>query len=140
MLIFKKIIFKVFGKTRIFIIILGWFLVITGLFMFFKPEKAKKTLTRQGFRIARFYITALVIFLIMFLISFGTENRGALPVIIMIAGIIILIKAYLLLKKKTLVKINTWAEKLPVKVLKIYAIVQTAVGIAMLIFQRRIWY
>lgn len=138
--VFRKIIFKVFGETRIFIIIFGWFLVITGLFMFFKTERAKKALVFRGFRIARFYITALLIFLIMFLISFGTENNGALPAIIMIAGIIILIKVYFLLKKKALIKITSWVEKLPVKILKIYAVIQTVVGVAMLILHRRIWY
>jgi hypothetical protein len=58
-----KLINKVFGKTQVFIIILGWFLLATGLIMLWRPEWARRKLSGMGFGILKGYLLLLMIFL-----------------------------------------------------------------------------
>lgn len=135
-----KILNKLFGRTRIFILILGWFLLLTGIWMLFWPQKAKKSLAGQGFGIFKGYLLMLALFAGMLLLSLSTKVSGVLSLFILIAGLFFLIRAYFLLKKKAAQKITSWVEKVPIKYLKIYAAIQTIIGALMLIFHRRIWY
>lgn len=136
----NKLINKLFGKTWIFIFILAWFLIITGIWMLVKPEKAKKALASQGFGIVKAYLFMLALFIFTLLVSLSNKLSGMTALLVLIAGIVLLIKAYRKLKKKAAQKINAFAEKVTVKYLKVYAVVQTAVGIGMLVVHRRIWF
>jgi len=138
--LFNKIFNKLFGKAEIFIIILGWFLLITGIWMLWRPEKARKSLAGQGFGQAKFYLLLLSLFLGMLLFSFGMKTNGILAKIVMIVGLVALARAYFLFKKKAAQKISAWVEKVPIKFLKIYAVIQTIIGAAMLLLKKRIWY
>jgi hypothetical protein len=51
-----------------------------------------------------------------------------------------LIKGYLFLKKKISNKIQQWMQKVPIPYLRGYAVIQTAIGMAMLILQKRIYF
>ncbi|MCX5702592.1 MAG: hypothetical protein NTW64_06450 [Candidatus Omnitrophica bacterium] len=135
-----KILNKLFGRTRIFILILGWFLLITGIWMLLQPEKAKKSLAGQGFGIFKGYLLLLALFAGMLLLSLSTKVSGVLSLLILVAGFFILIRAYFLLKKRAAHKISSWVEKVPIKYLKIYAAIQTIIGALMLLLHRRIWY
>jgi len=135
-----KVINKLFGRTRIFIIILGWFLLLTGIWMLLRPEKAKVSLAGQGFGIVKGYLLMLTLFVGMFLVSLSSKMSGVLSLLILIAGILLLVRAYFLLKKKAAHKITAWIQKVPIKYLKIYATIQTLIGALILILHRRIWY
>ena len=136
----NKMINKLFGKTHIFIILLGWFLIITGILMFWKPEKARKSLAGRGFGLVKGYIFILAIFLGSLLISAANKFNGLLALVILICGIIFLIKGYLFLKKKISNKIQLWMQKVPLSYLRGYAVIQTAIGVAMLVFRKRIYF
>jgi hypothetical protein len=136
----NKTINKLFGKTHIFIILLGWFLIITGILMFWKPEKARQSLAGQGFGLVKGYIFILAMFLGSLLIAAANKLSGLLALVIMICGIILLIKGYLFLKKKISNKIQRWMQKVPITYLRFYAVIQTAIGLAMLVFQKRIYF
>lgn len=136
----NKMINGLFGKTHIFIILLGWFLIITGILMFWKPEKARLSLAGQGFGLVKGYIFILAMFLGSLLVSAANKLNGLLALVILISGIIFLIKGYLLLKKKISHKIQLWMQKVPIPFLRGYAVIQTAVGLAMLVFQKRIYF
>lgn len=138
--LFMKIIYKLFGRTRLLLILLGWFLIITGLLMYFRPKWARSKLTGHGFGILKGYMLIMALFAASFLLSFGSNVEGAFSKIVMIVGIIALIKAYFLLKKKLFKKVSSWTERLSEKALKNYAVVQVIIGVLMLIFQRRFFF
>jgi uncharacterized protein YjeT (DUF2065 family) len=137
--IVRVYIFKVFniilGKTKIFIVILGWFFVITGLFMLFWPERARRKLIGIGFSQAKGVILLVSIYLLSLLLSLG----GKIGAILTLAGVIALAFTYLLLKKKAYNKIKEWLTNVPVKLLKIFSYVQIVVGVLMLTILNRVW-
>jgi hypothetical protein len=108
--------------------------------MLWKPLRAKKSLSGQAFGIVKGYLLILALFLGSLLVSLTNKISGLLALIILIVGIVALVKAYYRFKKKAAVKITGWVEKVPIKQLKIYAIIQIFIGILILILHRRIWY
>lgn len=138
--LFMKVMYKVFGRTIIFIILLGWFLVITGIWMLTRPEAARKSMITRGFGQAKWAILILVFLLGSFLISVASRIEGDIPTVIAVAGIILLVRGYFVLRKKAFTSISTWAETVPLFYLKIYAAVQIVIGAFMLLLQRRLVY
>jgi len=135
-----KILNKLFGRTRVFILILGWFLLITGIWMLLQPEKAKKSLAGQGFSIFKSYLLLMALFAGTALLSLSTKLSGIPSFLVLIIGLFLLVRAYFLLKKRAENKIINWIEKVPVKYFKVYAAFQTIVGALILLLHRRIWY
>lgn len=133
---FLKLINLLFGKTRIFIIILAWFLIITGALFLAQPERARKKIVGYGFGFLKWPLLSLVVYAGMFLVSLGFKKSG---ILIASLGIIFIIWAYFFLKKKTYKKLEEQFAKIPIKFLKIFAVIQITVGALMLILQRRIW-
>ncbi|HOX54584.1 MAG: hypothetical protein PHI86_01110 [Candidatus Omnitrophica bacterium] len=133
--VFKLLNF-ILGKSKIFIVILGWFLVISGVLMLIWPERARRKLIGMGFGQVKWILLIIAFYLVSLLSSFSS-NIG--PNIFLI-GLIAIIVAYFLLKKKTAVKIQEQFAKIPVKALKLFAIVQIVIGAFMLIFLVRIWF
>lgn len=129
----------VIGRTKFFIIILGWFLVITGILFLLRPEKARKKLLGQGFGFIKWPLRIALIYLILMLLSFafGASNQGLQ--IASLCGIVFAVWAFVFLKKKAYEKLSGYFAKIPMPYLKAYACLQIAVGVLMLIFQRRIW-
>ena len=48
--LFVRVLSLLFGKTWIFITILGWFLILTGILLILRPERARRKLMRMTFR------------------------------------------------------------------------------------------
>lgn len=132
---------KVFGKTHIFIVILGWFLIITGLLMLWQPETARRSMANKGFSIIKAYVLVLVMFAAAWFVSEMNKRSGLLALVALIAGIVILVRGVLFFQKAAAERINAWAGKVPLKYLRLYAAVQVAVGIVMhMLRQRMIFY
>jgi hypothetical protein len=136
--LFVKIIYTLFGRTRIFVILLGWFLVITGVWMLARPEAARKSMISRGFGQAKWIILILVFFLGSLLLSIASRIGGDIPAVIAVAGIIMLAVGYFRLRKKSFLVISSWVQKVPLAYLKMYAVIQIVIGALMLLLQRRI--
>jgi predicted membrane channel-forming protein YqfA (hemolysin III family) len=136
----NKMINKLFGKTHIFVILLAWFLIITGIFMLWKPEKARKSLAGRGFGLIKGYLFIIAVFLGALLVGAANKLNGLLALAILVLGIVLLIKGYLFLKKKISNKIREWLEKVAITYLRGYAIIQIVIGIAMLALRERIFF
>jgi len=136
----RRLLFKLFnlilGKTTIFVVILGWFLVISGAIMFIWPERARSKLVRMGFRQVKWILLIGALYLVSLLSSIS-DNFGP---VIFIVGIIAIIVAYLFLKKKTFSKIQEQFAKIPIKALKVFAVIQIILGFFMIFFLKRIWF
>jgi hypothetical protein len=108
--------------------------------MLWKPLKAKIILARQGFGIVKGYLLILTLFLGSLLISLSNKISAVSALIILIVGIAALVKLYYRFKKKAAFKIAGWIEKVSIKYLKIYAVIQIFIGVLMLTLHRKIWY
>jgi hypothetical protein len=141
--LFKRTLFKLLnfllGKTKIFIVVLGWFLVITGSLFLIQPEKARKKLVGIGFGFLKWYLLIIVLYLGMMLISFSAKTDIINTQVSITAAVFTLIAAYFLLKKKTYNILTEQFAKIPIRFLKIFAGIQIAVGALMLILEKRIW-
>ena len=132
--LFLKVINFLFGKTHIFITILGWFLIASGAIMSLSPEKARNKLVGIGFGQIKGIILVIAVFLASLLLSLGNKI-GNIFALLGIAGVIFL---YFILKKKAHEKIKVHFAKIPVKFLRVFACVQIVIGALMLILSKRI--
>lgn len=130
-----KIVNFIFGKTKLFIFILGWFLLIAGVFMLVWPERARNKLVGIGFGQVKWLLIIAIVYLASLLLSLG----GKIGLLLTLAGAIGMIYLYYHLKKKTYNKIKEWFSRIPLKLLKFFAFIQITIGAVMLILQRRIW-
>jgi len=136
---FFKLVNFLFGKSKIFIIILGWFLVITGAIFLLNPQKARNKLLGHGLGFLKGPLLFITIYLVMLLISLGWNTQATVLKILSLLGAIIIVKLYFSLKKKTYQKLAEKFALIPMPVLKSFAYIQIVVGGLMLILQRRIW-
>jgi hypothetical protein len=128
---------RVFGDTRFFMMVLSWFLIITGALMLWRPEGAAKSLAGRGFFIIKGYILALFLFSGALLISVTSKMSGILALIILIAGIVFLFKGFFYFQKTAADKLNEWIAKIPPKYLKIFAAIQLITGIGIQVIRGR---
>jgi hypothetical protein len=126
------------GHSVFFIVILGWFFVITGLIFLAQPEKARKKLIGQGAGTIKWALRIAVIYLALLALSLGGKV-GGLAGSISLAAVVLLIWAYFYLIKRSTDVLTQKFALIPVPALKIYAVVQIAVGILMIMLHKRIW-
>jgi uncharacterized protein YjeT (DUF2065 family) len=138
--LFLKLLNFLLGKTVFFITILAWFLIITGALFLWRPERARRKLTGMGFGPAKWILLIAIIYVAGILIALSGKLSGILALILLITVIIGSIKVYFLLKKKLYKKFVEWFAKVPIKHLKIFAVIQIAIGCLMLILRSRIWF
>jgi hypothetical protein len=140
----RNLFFRLFdlllGKTAFFVVLLGWFLVITGILFLVQPQRARQKLLGMGFGQVKFYLLLLAVFLGTALFSFGFNRPGIFPKIGALLGIAALVRGYFILKKKVLSRITEWFSRIPLKTLKVFAGIQIAIGACMLLFLRRIFW
>jgi hypothetical protein len=135
--LFKKLANFLFGKLKIFNIILGWFLIITGIILFLKPEKARNKMLGQGFGIIKGFMVVMAIYLVVLLISLSGKTAGALSILCLLAAAAIIV-AFFRLKKKAFQALQEKFKKIPVNILRIYAVIQIIIGVLMVVLKRRI--
>jgi len=138
--LFMKLLNFLFGKTGIFITILAWFLITTGVWFLFRPERARRKLVGMGFGPVKWILLIVCIYLVTILLSLSEKLSGNLALVLVIVIIISAVRFYFILKKKLYNKLAAWFSKIPMKHLKILAIIQIAVGCIMLALKRRIWF
>ncbi len=128
-----------FGKTTIFIIIFGWYLVITGLFFLIKPGKARAKLVSSGFGIVKLNILLICFFLWGVLIKLSQTLSGAVQTLVSLGGLVGLFIFFFWARSATKKKLIALAGRLTENTLKIFAWSQVVVGGLMVYFQRRLW-
>jgi uncharacterized protein YjeT (DUF2065 family) len=81
-----------------------------------------------------------VIYIVGILTGLAGKLSGILAIVLMLVIIFGSIKAYLVFKKKLYNKFVEWFAKVPIKHLKIFAMIQIVIGCLVLILKRRIWF
>ncbi|MFA6282396.1 MAG: hypothetical protein WCY05_07870 [Candidatus Omnitrophota bacterium] len=133
----NKITNFLFGKMQIFAVILGWILIVSGIIFLLKPEKARNRMLSQGFGMIKGLMVLIAIYLGFFLISLAGKARGILSAIILFI-LLAVIMAFFKLKKKTFLKLKEQFKKIPVNILRIYALMQIIIGIIMVLLKHRV--
>jgi len=129
----------IFGKTTIFVVILGWYLAITGLLFLVRPEKARLKLVRSGFGIMKLNILLICFFLWGVLAKFSQTLSGAMQTIVFLGGLLGLLVLFFWARAATKKKLTALVNQLSIKALKRFAWGQVVVGGLMVYFQHRLW-
>jgi hypothetical protein len=127
------------GHSVFFIVIFGWFLVITGFVFLAQPEKARKKLILQGAGFIKGLLTVALIYLALLSFSIGGKVGTGLAGSISLAAVVLLVWAYFYLIKRSREFLTQKLALVPVSALKMYAVVQIVVGILMATLHKRIW-
>jgi ATP/ADP translocase len=119
-------------KSRMFSGVLGSFLIFFGALFFLYPESLRRHLRRKTTWKLRRYFFAIALTLGVLLISAGWRYEGLLPKVVVFVGIVALFKAVLFLNSKATEHVTAWVLERPVLHLRILAVLQIALGSAML--------
>lgn len=122
---------------KIFIVVLGWILIVSGGIFLLKPEKARSKLLGQGFKIIKSLLVLAAVYLIMLSISLAGK-AGGIFIILSLIGALAVIVGFFQLKKKTYEKLQEQFKKIPVLFLRIYAAIQIIIGILMVVLKQKV--
>lgn len=126
-----------FGRFKFFIVILGWILIISGIIFLLNPEKARNKLLKRGFKIIKGFLLLLAIYLIIASFSLAGKVSGISTILSLVLAIAIIV-AFFKLKKKTYLHLQEQFIKIPIRFLKVYAVIQIIIGILMIVLKHRI--
>ena len=119
-----------------FIRILGWLWVITGVLFLLRPQWLKKRLQKKNMRLVRKYLFFIAVALGILLISVSWKIPGLLSKVIMIIGIAGIIKGFFFLKAKAADKtIQTLASR-PLALFRVLALAYIVVGLMVLLLHK----
>jgi hypothetical protein len=127
------------GKAAFFIVILGWFFVIMGLIFLIRPEQARASLVKRGLGTIKWGLSFALFYVALLALSLIGRIGGGLSAFLSIGVIIALVWLYFYLTGKSLKVLREKIALVPVKGLRVYAVIQIVVGILMITLQRRIW-
>jgi hypothetical protein len=128
------------GKTGIFVVLLGLFLVITGAIFLAQPGRARNKLLGMGFGQVKFILLCVCMFLGTAVLSFAFSHPGLLLKLFAFLAIAALVRGYFILKKKVFTRAIDWVSRIPLHALKVFSVFQIVIGIGMLVFSRRIFW
>jgi uncharacterized membrane protein YuzA (DUF378 family) len=134
-----KLVNFIFGKTTIFVVIIGWYLVITGLLFLIKPDKARAKLVSSGFGIVKLNILLICFFLWGVLAKLSGALSGTVQTIMFFGGLAGLLILFFWVRAAAKKRLTALANRLPIKVLTWFAWAQVVVGGLMVYLQRRLW-
>jgi hypothetical protein len=134
-----KLVNFIFGKTTIFVVIIGWYLVITGLLFLVKPDKGRAKLVSSGFGIVKLNILLICFFLWGVLAKLSQALSGTVQTLVFFGGLVGLIILFFWARAAAKKKLTALAERIPIKVFTWFAWGQVVVGGLMVYLQRRLW-
>jgi len=134
-----KLVNFIFGKTTIFIILIGWYLIITGLLFLAKPDKARARLAGSGFGIVKLNILLICFFLWGVIAKVSQKLSGGIQTLVFFGGLFALIVFFFWSRRAAKKKLIALAGQLPLKVLIWFSWAQVVVGVLMVYLQRRLW-
>lgn len=135
--VYSKVINLLFGKTQIFVVIVGWFLVVTGALMLLRPEWARSKMKRQGVAVIKGYLLLALFFVVSLVFSLAGKSRRAWVWTLAIAAAVFLVWMFIAVMKKISARMSALAASATVQALRYYAIVQIVIGAVMLLLRKR---
>jgi len=115
-----------------FLAILAWFWIVTGLLFLINPGFLRRRLQKKSYKIVRRYLFIMLIFFAMLLIAAGAKTEGGLSKFIIIIGVILLIKGFFIIKAKAADRMIDFFMKQPIIAFRIWSGVQLIAGFLIL--------
>jgi len=112
--------------------ILGIIWIILGVLWLVKPRMLKDRLKKKMSRKMRRVVYGFIIIFAFLLIGSVIKAHGVTPKIIGIIGMVLAIKAILLITSKTSEKIFDWLTERSLKFFRIWALLILAVGVLLM--------
>lgn len=109
--------------------IVGALWILGGLYFLWRPKAMLRKLQKKGVRYAKGALLGMGLVLGGSLVSFGFSHEGVLPKLLLVAGVIGIIRAFLMLKGSITVRIVATTLALPPWVLRVGAVVYIGVGV-----------
>jgi hypothetical protein len=134
-----KLVNFIFGKTTIFVVIVGWYLLITGLLFLVKPERGRAKLVGSGFGIVKLNILLICFFLWGVLAKLSQSLSGMVQTIVFLGGLAGLLLLFFRARAAAKNRLTALGNRLSPQALKGFAWGQVVVGGLMVYFQRRLW-
>lgn len=128
-----------FGKSTIFIVIFGWYLVITGLLFLVRPKNARSKIFSTGFGIVKFNLLIVAFFIWGILVKWSQKFSGTAQTSAFWIGLVGLIILFLWVRSFAKKKLSALVERISPKVLIVFAWAQVVIGAFMVYLQRRLW-
>lgn len=135
--VYSKVINLLFGKTQIFVVIVGWFLVVTGALMLLRPEWARSKMKRQGVAVIKGYLLLALFFVVSVVFSLAGKSGRAWVWTLAIAAAVFLVWMFIAAMKKIKARMSALAASATVQALRYYALVQIVIGAVMLLLRKR---
>ena len=129
----------IFGKTTIFVVIVGWYLIITGLLFLVRPNKARARLARSGFAVVQLNIILICFFLWGILSKLSQALSGNAQAIVFWGGLAGLFILFFRARAAARKKLAALTGQLPLKVLMWFACGQVVMGGLIVYLQHRLW-
>lgn len=130
----------IFGRTSLFIVLLGWFLIITGALFLSNPERARNKIVGMGYGQVKGWLFFFFLCSAGFVVSLALQYAGPLGLGVAFLGCGLLVYWYLRLRKKAFMALTSWLTKVPVRSIIRFAYFQIAIGILMLYVRRRFFW
>ena len=144
LLIFRNYLFRiadsVFGRTSLFIILLGWFLIITGALFLSNPEHARKKIVGMGYGQVKGWLFFFLLCAAGFMVSLALQHAGVLGSGLAIFGCGLLVYLYLRVRKAAFMTLTSWLAKVSLRSIIHFAYFQIVVGVLMLYLRRRFFW
>lgn len=135
--VYSKVINLLFGKTQIFVVIVGWFLMVTGTLMLLRPEWARSKMKRQGVAVIKGYLLLALFFVVSVVFSLAGKSGRAWVWTLAIAAAVFLVWMFIAAMKKIKARMSALAASATVQALRYYALVQIVIGAVMLLLRKR---
>ena len=112
--------------------IIGWVLVLLGVFFFIKPGFFREKLKKKIYKRARYYLFGIGLALSWYFIGIGIKFHGIIAKLIMVLGIIGTFKAVFFLKGKAYEKLVEFMSSKPDWVFRAIAVGYIGTGLLMI--------
>jgi len=100
-----------------------------GIFWFIRPQSLRNWLKVKSLKKTRKWLFLILLSGGIYFISMTLKLKGIIAKVILILGIIVIIKGFLFLKYKTASKLIDFYTALPLRALRVFALIFTFVGL-----------
>lgn len=104
-----------------FLKILGWIWLVTGIIFLVKPEWFKNSLQKKGIKKVKRFLFGITLVVGILFIKASFQFEGAIAIILLVIGIIGLLKAFLFISGKAADKMIEFFADKPLKFFRIAA-------------------
>lgn len=113
--------------------ILGWLLILWGIFFFIKPEILRRKLQRKITKKLKKYLFLIAMFLGFLFINAAWKSEGLPARLFMVLGVIAIFKGFFFLKAKAAQKLMEWFCRQPPIFFRWAAACHIAIGISIIL-------